>query len=196
VIRRVIACALVLVAASACTVISPVPPITYLQLRSAKAAAPAADTPVVVVGAIEMPDYLLRDELLRRRSDYTLRYEPYQRWAEPLDLGIQRVVAANLGRELDSRRILAYPQASADDEVWHLAITVREFEALDERVVMRASGRWVSSTTADTRTAASVTFDESRRLEDASAGAIAAALSALLEEFSSALAREFPGRAP
>ena len=193
-IRRVIALALVLLATSACTVISPVPPITYLQLRSDDPIAPAADTPVVVVGAIEMPDYLLRDELLRRRSDYTLRYEPYQRWAEPLDLGIQRVIADNLRRELDSRRVLRYPEASAAEGVWLLAITVGEFEAVDERVVMRASGRWVSGAAADARTAAIVNFDESRRLEDTTAGEIAGALSALLREFSSALARDFPGR--
>lgn len=190
--RRVIGLALILLATSACTVISPVPPITYLQLRSSGPVAPSGDTPVVVVGEIDMPDYLLRDELLRRRSDYTLRYEPYQRWAEPLDLGIQRVVADDLRRELDSRRVLRYPQASAAEDVWLLAITVNEFEAMDERVVMRASGRWVAA--ADTRTAAIVNFDDSRRLEDATAGEIAGALSALLRKFSSALAREFPGR--
>jgi uncharacterized lipoprotein YmbA len=166
-------------------------PISYLQLRSSERPPATGDNPAVEVDAVQLPDYLLRDELLRRRGDYTLHYDPYQRWAEPLDLGIQRVIADNLEGLLGTREVARFPRARSRDADWRLSIEVRQFELDGDRVRLRASGLW-RGVDRDTPTRSSaVEFEGSRPLastETAEAARIAALLSELLEEFAATLA--------
>lgn len=164
------------------------PEITHLQLRSLATTPGTGDTPVIILDAVNLPDYLLRDELMRRRGDYRVYYDPAFRWAEPLDLGIQRVLARTLESELDTRHIVRFPAMPRGTAGWLLDVQILSFEAIDDRVVLQAEGVW-STGAAPERTLAAVDFEDSRPLAGtAAAETLAAALSELLDAFSRELA--------
>ena len=194
-VRRARWITLVLAAGLASCSLTGAPPISYLQLRSAERPLPAGDSPAVIVDAVQLPDYLLRDELLLRDDEYTLHYDPYQRWAEPLDLGIQRVIAKNLEGLLDTRQIGRFPKARIRDADWRLTVEIFRFELDGDRVGMRADGHWRCANRNIPTCNIVVHFDESKPIAQADAvdaGRIAADLSELLDEFAAALAGALP----
>jgi len=171
---------------AACTVSRP--EITHLQLRGGSGERAASDNPAILVDAVVLPDYLLRDELLRRMGPYRLRYDPNLRWAEPLDLGIQRVLGRELGNALNTRRVTRFPTVPPGIPDWRLAVDITAFEAVRNRVILRGDGTW-SSGSEPQQGKAFVTFEDTVTLEEnASPDAVAAALSTLLHRFAEELA--------
>lgn len=171
---------------SACTVSTP--PIRYLQLSSASAPSGSQDTPVILIEAIDLPDYLLRDELARRIDDVTLRYDPYQRWAEPLDLAVQRVLAEHLGALLDTRQVVRYPDAPRSTPDWVLRMRLLRLERETSRAVLHGEASWARAGARGT-TVHSVTVEETQPLRHGASGADAVrALNGLLERFARAMA--------
>lgn len=172
---------------SGCTVSSP--PIRYLQLSAGSEPQPEAAGLPVAVDAVAVPDYLLRDELLLRQSAVELTYSADQRWAEPLDLGIQRVLARRLARELNTRSVVLFPDVPRQIPFWELRVDVRQFEMRDDKVVLRANGTWTQrgAPQGDSATPAHVVF-EAREALPASDADAAMALSRLLWQFAEALA--------
>ncbi|EED32433.1 conserved hypothetical protein [gamma proteobacterium NOR5-3] len=165
--------------------------IQHLQLSAGDEPPPRGDNPVVVLDAIELPDYLLRDELLYRQSDVSLRYDSTRRWAEPLDLGIQRVIGQRLQTGLDTQRVILFPDAPSAPADWQLRVTISHFEASGSSVKIAAQGRWEQSN-ADTRTVESVVFEDSLPLRSGDSTDIARIMSQLLWQFAEELAAAIP----
>jgi uncharacterized lipoprotein YmbA len=176
-----------------CAVTSPT--IQYLQLSAGDLPAPEGSGVRVIMNSVSMPDYLLRGELLLRDSPYSFRYRNDQRWAEPLDMGIQRVLARRLKTDLNTRELIVFPQPRWEDSHWELQIDVRSFELQEGRAVLAAAGSWTWRAGSNNRASAGsavadreyVDFEASRALDESGADA-AIALSALLWEFADALA--------
>lgn len=166
---------------------SPSRPIRHLQLSAGDVASADSDSPVIVVDAVSLPDYLLRDELLFRDDEYTLYYDPFQRWAEPLDLGIQRVLASRLEGLIGSRQVVRFPDVARGPADWHLRIEFAHFEVRQGTAVIRAEGRWASAASPDTTTTV-IEFEEQLPLAGDDGPTVAAALSELLWRFSAVLA--------
>jgi len=80
----------------------------------------------VTVGPISVPDYLKRKEIAVRVAPSRLEYLPYQRWAEPLESGIQRALVLAFEDEMPYREIATFP--SLPDEALQLRIEVMRFE--------------------------------------------------------------------
>jgi hypothetical protein len=59
----------------------------------------------VGLGRVTMPDYLLRDSMVVRKSDNELEQLENALWAERLDHAFQRVLAANLSSHLGGGRV-------------------------------------------------------------------------------------------
>ncbi|GEM_PF-5369943 len=163
-------------------------PIRYLQLSDGNPEPAQTDTPLIVMDAVVLPDFLLRDELLLRDSDYLLRYDANRRWSEPLDLGVQRVIASRLEQELNTRQVTRFPEVPRGAPDWRLRIEIQNFEAVGNEVMLRAEGRWGHTSDATTVTAV-VQFDERVTLTTVSDTNIAHRMSELLWKFSTALAQ-------
>jgi uncharacterized lipoprotein YmbA len=177
-------------ALAACAVSSP--PIQYLQLSAGNVAVPERGTLSVALDAVAVPDYLLRNELLLRDSAYSLRYRADRRWAEPLDLGIQRVLARRLAAELDTRQVSAFPEVARMRPDWELRVSVQRFEILEGRATLKASGVWTPRDGAG-HTRQQVDFEATQPLPEpaipsAPNADVAIALSELLWRFAEALA--------
>jgi uncharacterized protein len=95
----------------------------------------------VGLGAIEIPSYLLDRRIAVCRGPHEIKYLEYDRWAERLDKGIQRAVAANLASVLPSDRVL--PSAWRRDEVAaEVYISISTLECDDQgRVIVEAHWR-------------------------------------------------------
>jgi uncharacterized lipoprotein YmbA len=99
-------------------------------------------TKVVLIQAIELPKYLDRSQIARYGTDYELRVEEYERWAEPVKDMTQRVLVENLTDRLPSRRVVA--GTIADD--LHADTTIRiecsRFDAAPDGTVY-LNARWL-----------------------------------------------------
>lgn len=70
---------------------------------------PSGDSPALGVGPIEIPEYLKRNGLVYNREGNRLHISDTERWAEPLDSGIARVITVNLAKLLDTQDIRPFP---------------------------------------------------------------------------------------
>jgi len=108
------------VLAPACSMLSPQPDpsrffvLTAIELPAADVPSPMSDSirPVVLaVGPVRLAPYLDRNDLAIRLSADEIRYSDGERWAEPLDRNVTRVLALNLSYLLRTARVVTYPEA-------------------------------------------------------------------------------------
>jgi len=96
----------VLLAAS-CGVLTPVKDVTVNHVLDATVPARqvTGSSPAIAIARPSLPGYLDRQQLVSRGGDGRILMNSYQLWAEPLDTGISRVTALNLGRLANSLNI-------------------------------------------------------------------------------------------
>lgn len=160
--------------------------VQYVILSPAEHEAATGASPVLAIGPVTVPDYLLRNEIVWRENAHRLHFLPGRRWAEPLDNGVQRIVGANLGARLGTARVHAFPGTAVTDRGYRIALAVRRFEAEEDRV--RAEIAWELSAMASGKRVDSGTFVADSPLARREAATIAAALSGLLDRLAARLA--------
>jgi uncharacterized lipoprotein YmbA len=84
--------------------------------------------PAVAIARPSLPGYLDRQQLVSRSGDGRVMMNQNHLWAEPLDAGISRVTAANLGRLENSLNILPVESFVTMDYDTLLEIRVSRFE--------------------------------------------------------------------
>lgn len=65
--------------------------------------------PAVGVSQAVVPAFLDRPQLVTHRSPNQIEYAEFNRWAEPLEDGVTRVLRENLGRLLAPEKVYAFP---------------------------------------------------------------------------------------
>jgi uncharacterized lipoprotein YmbA len=85
-------------------------------------------SPAVAIARPGLPGYLDRQQLVSRGGDGRIMMNSYQVWAEPLDAGISRVTALNLGRLSNSLNIQPVETFVTLDYDRLLEIRVSRFE--------------------------------------------------------------------
>jgi uncharacterized lipoprotein YmbA len=101
-----------------------------------------AGTVSIGVGPVSMPGYLNRSQILTRTGRDQLELGMFHRWAEPLEDGIVRILAEEIGARVPTERIATFP--------WRGEVA----RILDYRVVVgvvRFDGRTGGDVTLDTR---------------------------------------------
>lgn len=92
------------------------------------------------LGDVQLPVYL--DALpLARRQGALLQRDDYQRWAEPLADGVQRVMLANLAERLPGCSLVQPPWTRAGQPDWKLSLQLLQLEAVDDGHV-ELQARW------------------------------------------------------
>ena len=116
----------------------------------------SADTPPVAmrpelglaVGPIEFPRYLDRPEIVTRDGAHGLALSNANRWAGSLRTDVLRVVADDLGRLLDTPRVVVSPNEPTFRLDYRVLLDLREFEGTPgDSVVLRA--RWTIVSASD-----------------------------------------------
>ena len=99
--------------------------LTPLPAAEPVTAKPAA--PAVGVGQIKLPAYLFDTSLAVRKGTNEINYLPLALWAELLDTGIQRVLAANLATLLSTDRV-RFSTWRSEDVGAEVYVTIEQFD--------------------------------------------------------------------
>src|SRR5262249_14826758 len=92
--------------------------------------AASASSVAVGIGPVLVPGYLDRVQIVTRDANDQVSVAMYDRWAEPLEVGIAQVLADNLGAQMGSERIAVFPWRGGIARVldYQVAVVVLRFE--------------------------------------------------------------------
>jgi uncharacterized lipoprotein YmbA len=113
----------------------------------APAAPPATNTdgsPLrVVLAGLSLPDRVARPQLVVRRNAQAVQILEQQRWAEPLNGAIQRVLADRLSAELGGVNVALRGDYAQRDGALQLSVDVLQFESLPgQEAILEAQWQW------------------------------------------------------
>jgi uncharacterized lipoprotein YmbA len=130
---------------SGCVDLKPVTDATrYFVLTPLAGSKPTTAAPsglrAVGIGRVEIPDYLQSKRIALRKRPSEIQYLESLQWAERLDKGIQRSLAANLGGLLGSTNVAlsAWRRSDVQAEV-HVSVLRFESDAQGQAVL---DARW------------------------------------------------------
>ena len=132
-----------LVALGACVSLKRTPEARFFVLRAVAEPAPAAAEPLAAIGLapVRLPGYLRRPQLVTGEGSHELRIDEFERWAEPLEEGVTRVLAENLAARLPSHRVVRHPWPASQELRCRIALELERFSAGGDGRV-RLEGRW------------------------------------------------------
>jgi len=191
--RLIAAAALVLLAGCAAApatryyVLNPTAPAPAAAQGAARA---APESIAVVIKEVRLPQYLDRREIVIRGGDHQLRMVENEQWAGNLREDMTRVLADNLGRFLESERVVAAPHRLKMQPDFRVEVEVLRFEReAGGRVGLAA--RWWLTQGADATLLASpeITLSGAPLGAGASYEAVVASMSSVYGELAQAIAR-------
>lgn len=127
---------------SSCSLFSPVKDgaVHHLLEPLAPERTLVASVPAIAVSRASLPSYLDDEQLVTRRDD-VLVVSNHDLWAEPLDVGISRVMASNLSRLTGSMNIQPVERFATLDYSKLLELRISQFEP-DATNAMVLQGTW------------------------------------------------------
>jgi uncharacterized lipoprotein YmbA len=94
------------------------------------------------VGPVVTPAYLDRPQIVTRGAGYEVEVADFANWAEPLKNSFGRVLAENLGRELQTETVVVFPWQSEVPVDYQVQLEVSRFDgALGQSAVLDV--RWM-----------------------------------------------------
>ncbi len=111
-----------------CAIGGPTPPSRFYLLAPLEASADAAGGPSLGLGPIRLAQYLDRPQIVTRRGTHLLALAEFDRWGEPLDESISRVLAANLSALLRTSRVQRHPWRDGRGIELRVELDVRRFD--------------------------------------------------------------------
>ena len=92
-------------------------------------------------GPLELPDYLDRPQIVTRKALNELSIDEFHRWGGELKSTLERIMAQNLSRLLDSERIWLYPWSASARVRYQVRLDVLRMDGtLGKQALVRA--RW------------------------------------------------------
>ena len=161
------------------------PPVHYYALETMdnRLAVDAEGSPILAVGAFRMPEYLNRSQMVMRGSGAEIIVDDFNRWAEPLDDSIHRVLASNLDVLLESVVVVAYPSSAVLDIDYRLIGRFDRFNADQDGLVVLDAQWGIADSTGVVRLSPRRVRFESQATNPNDPGSIARAMSDVLAQF-------------
>ena len=78
----------------------------------------------ILLASVTLPGHLERRQMVSRPSPNELEIAEFDRWAEPLEENVLRVLAENLSLLLGTNRVATFPRAQSDDVNYRVAVNV------------------------------------------------------------------------
>jgi uncharacterized lipoprotein YmbA len=160
----------------------------YFTLSAADAGAPTGPAVLgrtIAIDDVSIPAYLDRPQIVVEQDPNRADVREYERWVEPLDGMIRRVLAADLAARLGSGRVLDKP---AKDSAL-VSVTIEAFGQEGDRATLR--GQWVLKGQQKDAPAVPHSFSRDEPLGKSETPDMVAAMSRLL----AALSEEIAGSA-
>jgi uncharacterized protein len=97
----------------------------------------------VVLAGFTLPDRVARPQLVVRRSAQSVQILEQQRWAEPLNGAIQRVLADNLSAQLGGLNVALRNDYAQRDAALQLSVDVLQFESVPgQEAILEVQWQW------------------------------------------------------
>ncbi len=80
------------------------------------------------IGPVTLPDYLKRPTVITRISESEIRPSHDDRWGEPIDKGVTRVLQEDLRQRLGTQRVSLYPWYASDRPDLQVVVDVQRLE--------------------------------------------------------------------
>ncbi len=100
---------------------------TFYALAPTQGAAQKGAPHAIKVRRVTIPGYLDRPEIVRRVVDFKLGVDQYERWGEPLDAMLGRVLAADIEQRTPGSTVFTEDGAITVDPDATVEIDLREF---------------------------------------------------------------------
>lgn len=126
---------------SACST-SPAQRLYIIEPVSAVASPGTGQALSIAVGAVRIPPYLDRKEIVTHGQRYQIESAEFDRWAEPLDQNIANTLAENLSAFVPSDQVVAYPWDPAQNFDYTVRVRVIRFGANPGGIV-ELSASWL-----------------------------------------------------
>lgn len=86
-------------------------PVRYFSLEPAgpPAATVGEDAAIVGIGPLRFPEYLSKPQIMSRSAEGEIKVYEFDRWVEPVDEAVHRILAINVERAADTVRVIAFP---------------------------------------------------------------------------------------
>ena len=168
--------------------------LTPLPVEASVTASPGALA--VGVGQVKLPAYLFNTSLAVRIGANEINYLPSALWAERLDNGFQRVLAANLAASLSTDRI-RLSTWHREDVATEVYVTIEQFDvSASGRGVLVARWRTVAPGGENTLKAGESRLTHQGPVPDTDPSGAVATLSQLVADFSRQVAQAIGDAAP
>jgi hypothetical protein len=171
-----------------CTVLEPRPdPTRFFVLRSAggldldTTVAPLPPSTSVGLGPITLPRYLDHLAIVRREGQTEMRVSDFDRWAEPLQAGVSRVLGDSLVSLTGLGTVTPFPWPLTTPIDYQVVVDVQRFEP-NLGGPIELAGRWSVRTGTDTRVCASNEVEIRRTASSSTTDAQVVAMSEALVE--------------
>jgi uncharacterized lipoprotein YmbA len=129
------ALAVVPMCVTGCSILQPRPDRTrYYSLSAVAGPGQPGEQPMggdltVGLGPLKLPDYLNRTERAIRVGPNQLRYIEDDRWAEPIDANVARVLSQDLTARLGTARVLVLPTLQSARRTYDVPLEILRFES-------------------------------------------------------------------
>ncbi len=168
------------------------PPVRYYDLEALESgySPDKVGASSVGVGPLRTPDYLSRPRMVTRSTDATIIVNDFERWVEPPDESIHRVMARNLDALLDDAVVVAFPYTHIKYLDYRVVGRVDRFDAdADGLAVLEVQWGIISSAEEILVRPRRARY-EARSSRETGYAAIAHAMSRVLQQFSHEVAAE------
>jgi uncharacterized protein len=113
-------------------------PTNYYMLSASLGSPSDNQSPSLGIGPIEIPEYLNRNGLIYNRDGNQLQIANYERWAEPLSNGIERVLGLNLANLLETQNVQGFPWQRRAQPDYGIEVSILLLDANDQRATLVA----------------------------------------------------------
>lgn len=151
----------------------------------------AADSPSIGIGPIEVPEYLAREKIVFRKGPNALQVSDTQKWAEPLQHGVARLLALNLSSLSGSQNIRFFPWHSGRPPQYGVKVTLMALDAGPEGATLTAE--WLVYSPSGEAFSRNISRLKGPIEGEVNGASAAAAYSQLLLELSEEIYRAVPG---
>lgn len=188
-VRRLVQIAGIAIVLNAC---GSSPPVRYYDLEALETgySPDKVGSSSVGVGPLRTPDYLSRPRMVTRAADATIVVNDFERWVEPLDDAIHRVLATNLDAKLDDAVVVAFPYTHISDLDYRVVGRVDRFDADADGLAVLEIQWGVIGTNDEILVQPRRARYEARSSREPKFAAIAYAMSQVLQQFSQDVAAE------
>lgn len=147
-------------------------------------------SPIIAVGAFRTPEYLNRSQMVTRGPGAEIKVDEFNRWAEPLDDAIHRVLASNLDVLLESVVVVAFPSSAGLNIDYRLMGRFDRFTSDQDGLVVLDVQWGIADSAGATKLSPRRVRFESQSARSDDPGLIAQAMSDVLAQFSRDIAGE------